>query len=210
MLIAASGAAAAAPGSPSLLTDAEWSRLARGEILVVTHAVPGYPWPEVTAHLQMAATPDEVMAVYADFEGQASYLPELVTCRIIRRVAANVFEVFYEYAVSGPNERYTVTIEVGRRASALEATWDLVRARYAKRLSGGLRVEPRGAGALVTYTSRVDPGTLGVYFGSPAIVTRRLEATVTALAARVGRLRADDPERLGDLMARLRAMLESR
>lgn len=157
---------------------------------------------------RVAASPEDVMAVYADFEGQVRYLPELVTSRVVARLAPGTFQVFYEYEVSGPNERYTVTVAVARVAKGLEATWDLLSARYARRLSGAIRVEPLGAGALITYSSRVDPGPLGVHLGSPASVSRRLRDTVEALTSEVERLRAREPETLAGLRRRLGGMVQ--
>jgi hypothetical protein len=39
------------------------------------------------------------MAVYADFERQGDYLPNLVYSRIVERLASNSFQVSYEYKV---------------------------------------------------------------------------------------------------------------
>lgn len=116
-----------------------------------------------------------------------------------------MLRVDYEYDTIGPNERYTVQVRVRRDGSAWEAAWELVEARYARRLGGRLRTEPHPAGTLMTYVNRVDPGALGVALGSPASTAERLEATLDALARRVTRLRAAPPalapvlERLGAL-----------
>lgn len=193
---------------PESLGDADWRRVERGEPVVVTRPVKGYPWPEVTVYRRVAASPEDVMAVYTDFEGQVRYLPELVTSRVVARLAPGTFQVFYEYEVSGPNERYTVAVAVARLAAGLEATWNLLSARYARRLSGRLHVEPFGTGALITYSSRVDPGTLGIHLGSPASVSRRLLATTEALAGEVERLRLREPETLAGLRQRLGVMLQ--
>lgn len=170
--------------------------------------VPGYPWPEVTVYRQVRASPEEVMALYADFEGQARYLPELVTSRVVERVGPATLHVFYEYEVTGPNERYTVAVTVARLEAGLEARWELLAARYARRLSGHLRVRPHAGGALIEYASRVDPGTLGATLGSPASVVRSLQNTVQALAGEIERRRAVEPEAVGDLVRRLAAMLD--
>ncbi len=122
----------------------------------------------------------------------------------MRRLGPNRFHVYYEYEVPGPNERYTVEVTVARTDAALRATWELIEARYARRLSGEVRAEPLGTETLVVYTNRVDPGRLGVLLGSPASVSRRLQATVQALAARVERLKSEEPEALSGLVRKLR------
>ena len=202
------GSALPAPAAePEAPTNGEWRQLDRAEVIVKTRSVPDYPWPEVTAYRRVSATPEEVAAVYADFESQAGYLPGLVESRIIRRLARNSFHVAYDYEVTGPNERYTVLATVNRAPGGYRVTWELVTARYARRLSGELRVETFGSGTLVEYTNRVDPGFFGVRLGSPETTVRQLKETVQALATHVERLRAGQPEILAARVQALRSML---
>ena len=130
----------------------------------------------------------------------------MVASRVIAREAPNTVRVFYEYEVPGPNEKYTVAVTVRRTLRGFEARWTLVSARYARRLSGEIDVEPLGSATLVRYTSRVDPGVLGAMLGDPDSVGRRLRATIDALAARVERLRTA-PEGLDRLARALAAMV---
>jgi Polyketide cyclase / dehydrase and lipid transport len=197
-------------GSGGSLTAPELERLRGGALVVRTEHVPDFRWPEVTVYRRIAATPAQVMAVWADFGSQATYMPGLVASRIVKREGPSAFHVFYEYEVTGPNERYTVAVTVARAGQGFQASWDLLVARYARRLSGGLLVDPFDGGALVAYTSRVDPGTLGATFGSPESVSRRLQATVEALAARVERLAAEQATRLADLVSGLASIVDSR
>lgn len=186
------------------LTAVEHARLDRGELVSRRRAVAGYPWPEVTVYARVQAGPVEVMAVYADFDNQFRILPEMVHSRVVGRAGSAAWQVFYEYEVAGPNERYTVTVRVSRVAGAYHATWDLITARYARRLEGEMHVAERGDGSLVRYASRVDPGVLGTTLGSPESVERRLRATVEALARHVERLRAERPDALTALVRTLR------
>jgi hypothetical protein len=192
------------------LTDAERERIERGELVVRTRAVEGFPWPEVTVYARVAAAPAEVMAVYADFDAQATFLPEMVQSRIVERDGPTAWRVFYEYEVAGPNERYTVAVRLGRVAGGYQATWNLITARYARRLGGEMRVVENGDGSLVRYVSRVDPGTLGVTLGSPESVERRLRVTVQALARHVERLRTERPDALTALVRTLRLAMDGR
>ncbi len=168
-----------------------------------------FPWPEVTAWRRIAATPGEVMAVYADVASPSLYMPGMIASRVVGRDAPNVLRVFYEYEVPGPNERYTVIVTVHAAADTFEARWTLVSARYARRLAGELEAMPRDGATLVRYTSRVDPGVLGVTLGDPDSVARRLRTTVEALAARVERLATAEPDRLRQLVRALSAFLKS-
>ena len=194
-------------GSIDGLNDTDRRRLERGEVVVKTQALADYPWPEVSAYKKAGATPDEVMAIYVDFEGQATYLPRMTTSRILKQLNSHSWHVFYEYKTP-LTERYTLQVTVGRAGDGYRASWDLIAARHTRRLSGEMRVEPFGAEALITYTNRVDPGLLGRLFGSPETAAERLEETVQALAARVERLRAVEPSTLRQLVNAWKAMLK--
>jgi hypothetical protein len=209
-MAAALAALALAAVSPSAASDLDGDarrRLERGDTVVERRPVEGFPWPEVVAWRRVAAPPIAVLAVYADFDGQARYMPQIVASRVVGRDGATAFRVFYEYEVPGPNETYTVAMSLHRAGDAMEARWSLLKARYARRLAGELRAIPHEGGTLVRYTSRVDPGLLGATFGDPDSVARRLQATLEALAARVQRLAAEEPDRLRELVRALSALL---
>ena len=203
VLSATAACAATHPG----VSDDDARRLDRGETVVHDRMVEGFPWPEVTTFRRTTASPTAVMAVFADFAAQSSWVPGLVASRVVTRESSNVFRVFYEYEVTGPNERYTVITTVTRDRDGWQARWRLVSARYARRLRGALRVVPRGEGSLVIYTSAVDPGTLGAAFGTPATVAAKLVATTEALAARTERLAASDPRALAALSDTLTSLV---
>ena len=204
--VALSAAAACAATQPGLSED-DARRVDRGETVVHQRMVEGFPWPEIVTFRRCAAPPAAVMAVFADFAAQSSWVPELVESRVVTRESANVFRVFYEYEVTGPNEKYTVITTVTRDRDGWQARWRLVNARYARRLRGALRVVPRGDGSLVMYTSAVDPGTLGFAFGTPATVEAKLVATTDALVARTERFAASAPRRLAGLVDELTALV---
>jgi hypothetical protein len=200
--------AAAPPSVASELEGDARRRVERGETVVERRAVEAFPWPEVIAWRRVTAPPVAVLAVYADFDGQARYIPEMVASRIVGRDGATTFRVFYEYEVPGPNEQYTVAVSLHRAAEVFEARWSLMKARYARRLAGELRTLPHEGGALVRFATRVDPGTLGAALGDPDSVARRLRATVEAIAARVQQLAEHDPDRLRHLVLALSARFD--
>jgi len=85
-----------APEPERALTDAKRERIDRGELVVRTRSIGGFPWPDITVYARVAASPAEVMAVYADFDAHASFLPEMVHRWIVGRHRPTVWRVFYE------------------------------------------------------------------------------------------------------------------
>jgi hypothetical protein len=190
---------AGAAGIPDLRAD-DKSRVERGETVVRERAVNGWPWPEMIAYRKSTAPPIAIAAVYADWDAQASYMPGMVASRVVGRDAPNVARVFFEYEVPGPNERYTVVATITREGNEWVVRWTLVRARYARRLEGMLRVIPHGEGSLLIDSNLVDPGTLASNLGTPATVATQLRQAVEALTARTEKLATTEPARLTALV----------
>lgn len=195
-------------GACESLTGSERRGLEQGELIVKTKEVEDYPWPEVTVYRWVAASPEEVMGVYVDFDSQVGYLPQVAESRIVRQLSRNSFHVSYEYEVAGPNERHRVLAVVSRSPRGFLLTWDLVTARYARRLSGQMKVEEAASGSIIEYANRVDPGFFGRLLGSPDTTVRRMRETVQALAVHVEQLRAQQQEKLRALVLVLKSMLD--
>jgi hypothetical protein len=164
----------------------------------------------VVVYRRSTASPAALMAVYADFEAQPSWVPDLVASRRVSRDAPNVARVFNEYATAGPNERYILTITVNRDGDGWHAGWAMVGARYTRRLEGSVRAVPRGQGSLVIYTNLIDPGPLGVTFGTPTSAASRIARTAEALTRRAEHFTTSEPARLAALVEALNAMVSSR
>jgi len=197
---------AALAGAVPAVSDDDARRIDRGETVLHQRPVEGFPWPEVVTYRRSTASPTAVMAVWADIDAQASWVPELVASRVVARETANVFRVLYEYEVAGPNERYTSVITITRDGDGWHARWTLVTARYMRRLEGALRVLQRGDGSVVSFRSLVDPGMLGATFGTPESVGRSLAATTEALTARAERLVTSEPRRVTELVEQLNGL----
>ena len=210
LVVAVLSAAMASAAPLPTLDPADARRIEAGETVAHERPVASYSWPEVLIYRRSTASPTALMAVYADFEAQSSWVPDVVTSRVVGRDAPNVARVLYEYAVAGPNERYTLTMTVSREGDGWQAGWALVSARYTRRLEGSIRVIPRGEGSLVIYTTLVDPGALGATFGTPASLAIHIARTAEALTKRTEHFVSAEPARLAALVEALNAMVSSR
>jgi hypothetical protein len=210
LLVAIFSAAIASAAPPPTFDAADARRIDGGETVVHERTTAGYAWPEIVVYRRSTASPTALMAIYADFDAQSSWVPDLVSSRAVSRDAPNVTRVFYEYETAGPNERYTLSVTVTRDGDGWRAGWALVSARYTRRLEGSVRVVPRGEGSLVIYTNLIDPGPLGVTFGTPATVGNRIARTAEALTKRTEHFVATEPARLAALVEALNGMVPSR
>jgi hypothetical protein len=203
-VVALLAAAASAADLPPLPVE-DVRRVERGETVVYERSVAGWPWPEVVAYRRSSAQPTAIMAVYADFAAQSSYMPGLVASRVVSRDTPYVARVLYEYDVTGPNEQQLVVATITRDGDTWELRRTLVRARYVRRLEGTLRIVPHGGASLVIHSSLVDPGPLGTSFGTLATVATALTRATDALVARTERMAATEPGRLATLISALRS-----
>src|SRR5262249_39675583 len=168
--------------------------------VTISRAVPNWRWPEVTAYRRVAAAPAEVAAVHADFNAHTSWSPNIVVSRVVERPSPNTRQVFFEYDTPGPNEQYTLAITMRRAEHGYITSWELVKARWACRLSGALLAAPIETDTLLAITNRVDPCKLGTVLGSSDTVAESTRRTATALADHVTRLKAEQPAHLAELV----------
>lgn len=218
----AHGQSACAPATSGLDSSAR-ARLDADGTLLVTERVPDSPWPRVIVYRFIDATPEEAVAVFADYARHASYMPNLAYSRV-HVIDDTTADVDYQLRVPLlPDERYTVRDRLRRytvpgmqaeSATSYQVTWSLVRASSTRAADGDARFEPCASrrlarrGTLLIHRNLVVPGfrlaSLG-FIRARAIAQAR--ATADAIAAEVERERNQDAALLGREVAALRAAL---
>ncbi len=173
-----------AMADPSLLTDLspdQLQTLKSGNLVVNSIKVTGGPWPRLQVYTLVNAPVSAVEAVFRDYKGASSYIPNLVSADVIAQPSPNIYEV--KYTSSMPlvgQSSNTVRNVYSYDGNALVVKWNLLESSLADESTGELRVEPFESGSVLRYTNYVKPkSSLAVLAKSAAL--SEVKQTVTAI-----------------------------
>lgn len=197
----------AVAGIRTELTPTQLKDLERGQQVIVTEEVEGRPWPRLRIYQKVAATPEEVLAVFCDYAQATTFVPDVIKSEISRTISPCVLEVDYQIDIPMlPDESYTTRNSLSSSGDSYKVAWVLVRALQTKASEGTLRVEPAAGGALLCYTNLVTPGSsMAGLLRIPAI--ERMKTTVAAIVKKVEKQKAEAPAALQKQILRLREAL---
>lgn len=182
--------------------------LAGGQVMTQEEIV-GKPWPRVRLYQLVRATPEEVAAVFFDYENAKAYIPDLLHSRISKTVTPRVLEVDYEVEVPIlADEAYTARNELRAvHGGGFDVSWILIRALQTKSAEGSLLIEPRGDGeSIIRYTNLVTPSS-GMAKILKTLALARMEKTVAAITRQVESQKKKRPADLARQVAALREAL---
>lgn len=191
------------------LDSAQKATLKKGSQVVVIEDIKGKPWPRVTIYKLVGATPEEVAAVFFDYEDNKSFVPNLLKSEISRRISPQSSEVDYGVDVPIlPDEYYTVRNTITRIApDQYRIDWKLVRAVQTKDSVGSFRIEPYEDQTLICYQNLVTPGSSMAGLLRKTAISQMKDAA-TAIAQRAETLKTRNPEQLKKQVEELRAALK--
>lgn len=191
------------------LDSAQKATLKKGSQVVVIEDIKGKPWPRVTIYKLVGATPEEVAAVFFDYEDNKSFVPNLLKSEISRRISPQSSEVDYGVDVPIlPDEYYTVRNTITRIApDQYRIDWKLVRAVQTKDSVGSFRIEPYEDQTLICYQNLVTPGSSMAGLLRKTAISQMKDAA-TAIAQRAETLKTHNPEQLKKQVEELRAALK--
>jgi len=201
------------PASANLLADlsqAQQEVVAKGESVVLEEEIMGKPWPKIRVYKRIKATPEEVAAVFFDYNQAKTYIPDLLESKISKTISPRVLEVDYEVEVPIlKDEAYTARNEMKAFEGGYQASWVLLRALQTKAAEGNLRIEPFETGeSVIRYTNLVTPSSgMAKILRGPALA--RMQKTVLAIAHKVEQQQSAHPTELNVQINRLRDALEA-
>jgi hypothetical protein len=184
--------------------------LAGGQVML-QEAVAGKPWPRVRVFQLVRATPEEVAAVFFDYENSKTYIPDLLHSRISKTITPLVLEVDYEVKVPIlADEAYTARNEMRAiHSGGFDVSWILVRALQTKGAEGNLRIEPHGErDSVIRYTNLVTPAS-GMAKVLKTLALARMQKTVHAIVNKVEAQKKKHPRELARQVEDLRRALAS-
>lgn len=175
------------------LSPAERHALELGKQVVHFEEISGKPWPKISVYQIVLAKPEEVAAVFADYEDAKEFVPNVTRSSIDQRHSAQVADVTYHLAVPLlPDEQYTARNEFCTEAAGYRFDWKILRSLQAKEGTGHLQIQPHSSGALIRYTNLVVPtsGVAGILRG---LAIKQTQQTVDAICDHVEKQRTRRP-----------------
>ena len=163
---------------------------------------------DIKVYRLVDASPEQVAAVFFDYESAKSFVPNVIKSEISNRLSACTIEV--DYGLDVPifhDELYTVRNSlrlVDENSYCID--WKLLRAVLTKDSVGNIRVEPWEGKAVICYQNLVTPGSnIAVLLRGRAI--EQMKETTKALASKVEKEKSANPPALKRQVAALRAAL---
>ncbi|OFZ17898.1 MAG: hypothetical protein A2X94_12715 [Bdellovibrionales bacterium GWB1_55_8] len=189
------------------LTPDQQKTIQRGAQVVLTQDVPGAPWPKITIYQRIDATSEEALAVFADYELQKTYIPDMTESKIAGKVDAATTRVDYVMDLAGEVE-YTTDSRVSTYDNGLSyrMDWTMVEGDSMKEMWGSARFEQLGTGSMIIYHTFIRPtsGFAG-WFRKKAIEMAKTGAG--KLVQQIQMERKDKPDLLARQLETLRASL---
>ena len=192
------------------LTREQKAELEKGDLVVLEQDIPGKPWPRVRIYKKIQATPEQVAAVFFDYNQAKTFIPDVLESRISKKISPGVMEVDYEVDVPIlADEAYTARNEMKALQDAYQASWTLLRALQTKAAEGNLLIEPfENGSSVIRYTNLVTPSSgMAKILKLPAMA--RMQKTVLAIGQKVEQQKSNRPAELAAQVARLREAMES-
>ena len=192
------------------LTRDQRQELENGKLIVREQDIPGKPWPRVRIYKRINAAPEEVAAVFFDYDQAKTYIPDVLESKVSKKISPSVMEV--DYAVDVPilaDEAYTARNEMIRIGPGYRVSWTLLRALQTKAAEGNLLIEPFENGtSVIRYTNLVTPSSgMAKLLRGPAL--SRMQKTVLAIGQKVEQQKSHNAAELTAQVVRLREALES-
>jgi len=192
------------------LNPGQQSQVKKGEQILLTDEVEGKPWPRVTIYQVVDATPEEVAAVFFDYEDNKSFVPNILKSSISKKITACTTEIDYGVNVPIlPDEFYTARNTIKMLSpDHYRVDWKLVRAVHTKDSVGSFCMEPFDGKALIRYQNLVTPGSSMAGLLRKTAISQMKDAA-TAIATRAEKLKTANPAQLNKQVEALRAALKA-
>jgi ribosome-associated toxin RatA of RatAB toxin-antitoxin module len=105
-----------------------------------------------SASIDIAAAPDKVMAVIADFGSYPAWVDSITTAEVLTTEADRALTVRMVLDHALVKDDYVLAYQWAPQ----EVSWKLVKGSLLKAMDGSYELRPKGSGTTVTYTLKVD------------------------------------------------------
>ena len=191
------------------LSVQQLEEIRRGQQLVLSEEVPGNAWPKVTVYQWSSAAPEEMAAVFFDYESARTFVPNVLKSAVSKRYSSCEMDVDYTLQIPVlPNEEYRARNTLRQvPGGGYSIRWKLLVARHTKASVGEFLVRPSGGGSIARYEALTTPTSAiaGLLRGR---AVAQMKAALAAICREVERQRQVAPEELSQRVHRLRQALD--
>ncbi len=191
-----------APTLPHTLTEEEWKSVNSGDYVVKKKKMKDSAWPELTIYTTIDATPQECMAIYAAFDHQKNYVPNLLKSEVIKVESATTIHTAYEMDLPWPlsNSKYIHGTKLLPVTSGIYSlSWFLVKSDVSERVQGTSYFFPANtlnqnqSKTLWVYQSFIDPKSFlaGIFKNT---MVSDVKNSLNAIKNEIIRARDKDPK----------------
>lgn len=117
------------------------------------------PWPKVTIYMKVAATPEEAIALFSDFERQKDYVPNLLESKVVKQLSPSEVHTKYELKMPWPlsNSHYIHGTIIDHHASTYSIRWYMVESDSIDKVEGKATFLSYKNQTLMIYESLIYP-----------------------------------------------------
>ncbi len=203
-------------GIEKKLSPGELNRIEQGELVYKEKEVEGSVWPERKIYAVIPVEPVEAAAVFADYEYQKEYIPDMVEATVIRQDSPTETVVSYLVEMPWPvvKEEFTNshTIKTYREdgGDGYLIAWEQLDGSSAENSHGSARFEPYDEGrCIMEYTSFIQPKSALAGLGFVEKKGKEnLKKSVTALIDEIIEVRRNKTNLLLEQLQQLQAALD--
>ena len=166
----------------SELGPADLKAVSAREFVLKTRDVEGSVWPEITYYAIIEATPLESVAVFAAYDAQKDYVPNIIKSTPIKHVTATDVLTDYELHMPFPipNAKYIHGAKIFKHKNDYEVEWYMVESSSAEIVKGSVYFQSYEGKTLMKYKSYVKPKSVFGSFVKKAMLSDVLKS-ITAI-----------------------------
>jgi hypothetical protein len=129
------------------------------DFVIKTREIPGSAWPEITYYAIVEATPLEAAGVFAAYDAQKDYVPNVIKSTVVKHVTATDVLTDYELHMPFPipNAKYIHGAKIFKHKNNYEVQWYMVESASAEEAKGSVYFQSYEGKTLMRYRSYVRP-----------------------------------------------------
>lgn len=141
------------------LSPAELKAVNGREFILKTKELPDSPWPEVTYYAVINASPLETAGVFAAYDAQKDYVPNLIKSKPIKHLNASDVHTDYEMKMPFPipNAHYIHGAKIFKHQNNYEVQWYMVESDSSLEAKGSAYFQHFEGKTLMRYRSNIKP-----------------------------------------------------